>query len=1431
MKNLCLQTTRLLCALLCVFCVGNAWAGTAVSAIEAQSTDLNSILSANHGLVRLYSNRNTTEVAVNNGDKMMVARADAAGTTTSSQIWLIEAKDKGYTLRSMSTGKYVQSVRELRTAHPLGETGSTFYITTSTNAETQNAYVISSTENFADQTCLHADDVSRVVVWHAPAKESAWNIVAANDANYDELMGTFGGTPTVPPSGLSGILSANHGLVYLYSTISGRNNDYLVAEQAGEIMAGNTFSGSTAQIWQIQAAGNGYTLRNMSSGKYVYGPENKTLSLKAQGSTFYIAPSEVAGFTDNFTISSSQNFSEGTCLYYSGGLVEGGNKNVQYSTWNIVPATGVDYNALLETLAPGRPHYYKLRSKAYGHLITELWVEKKLKGSADGNLPSQYWKFTENEGKYTIQSVSSKLYVQSDPGESDYFCMGPEPAYFTLDEVKDESATYYSILHESTSDRGFHEGANQGDHIVSWLSTADASRWYLDEVELSAEQIAAFESQYHDEYEKYASDATATTFLSFFKDASATELKDTYSNMGDAQLRNAMSALPAELQDIAVKVKNGSWAAWEEHFRVAEYGAFSNAAYWAQQLKTSQYGSINNPTGIVANDGDKVFIFVGSDIPADATLKAETRCTANVPSCSNSGINPQVIPLKKGLNFLPCTNHGSQIYITYLSKNGDLIANYPPLKIHVEGGAVQGYVDIKKHTDDDWLSMRNANLFQADNGINLLGNYAQLYVSTSATRKSERILPLIGLYDWYVETELDLMGLTAVPDSLSDVPGASEAYADLYPKKVNNRLLCVGTDNKQLHGGNGHICLGYGYEAFDYETMKNRGANSWGAAHEYGHVNQGAICMIGSTEVSNNLFSDVILYKGGSCTSRGWNVQQMQEARAQGKRTWLELLGHNGFFSAQMFYSLYLYYHAAGNDPLFYQKLFKLLRESPMVSANGNRSGAEDYLHFALKACEAANEDLTDFFEYWGFFEPINNVHVSEYGKDHYLTTTQNQIAGIKSDMAKYAKKCNAAMVFIDDRAVTSYKENGQPRDAFDTEFSVDKCTTDFPGAMYTAFKCKNSRPVNMAYTVNNGVVSLAANGETAVNDRAVSGIKFYDSSNRLVYIAAQNTFAIPSSLLGSIDHSKTKLALPDGTMIPLYQTTDANVFLQTIHHGDGTTSSRYTKGNDGAELSKTRDGANAVAQLFNPNGTVPANAPSSLSDADNIAVGTSFRHLKLSDDANFVFSEANNQNYKAKNIAYSRTLQKGWNTVCLPFAFSSSELNSGCEVEVFKAIREEGGETVLVFEKTTEVPAGVPCLILNGTNADITWNFSKMQESGIAFTGQPTTNTSTDYYMNGSFSEKNIGTNHYKMNDAGNEFGKTSEEGVIYPFRAYVSPKTANANAALRIMHDGSLTDIGTAATETEGTECYDLWGRKVAEPERGQIYILGGKKVIFEK
>ncbi len=942
------------------------------------------------------------------------------------------------------------------------------------------------------------------------------------------------------------------------------------------------------------------------------------------------------------------------------------------------------------------------------------------------------------------------------------------------------------------------------------------------------------------------------------------------------------SAIPTGLQNEAVKVKNNNWDAWEKEFRVADYNIFSDANDWSGYMQTMAWGVINNPTGVVAENGDVVYVIVGSDIPSNATLTLEARKYYDIDNGAT-----QSVTLKKGLNALPVANDGSHIYVRYETDFGTVtkdnknthpdVADYPALNIHVIGGRVHGYVNSAKHTDADWVSMRENGLFWAEQ-TDLLGKCAQVRLQTDfATQNGESIIPLIDIYDWYVGNELDLMGVTAVPEEYKGLPDADKAYENIYPKKVNNRLLCISKKDEggNPYGSSYHI-YAPGGENYLYDNLKNKNGNSiWLFAHEWGHVNQGTINIAASNEASNNMFANALIHRGGYSTSRGWNVQWLQQKMANERSVnatgqyeapfgvnndnYLEKCGGYSwprtvlswdnigkhFCPAQMFYQLYLYYHAAGHNPLFYPRLFTELRKDPLnnpkgvtktwnadntliTSISGPCTGEGDYLHFAKKAGDAAGENLEDFFDGWGFFVPVENYYLECYG-EWCMTTTQQQIDDALTYMRKYPK-ANESIIFIDDRAVESYKADGTPK-APTEEFTLDACKTDFAGAQYSAFNGEASLPNGLAYTTSrnakgNTVVTINTDVTGVTN---AAGVKFYNANGKLVYFASQKEIEIPADLKDVVDHSRTVIALTDGTTMPLYQTTDAGVFLQTVYHGtdadgdgNGDVTGRYTKGNDGAELSRERDGANAVAMIY-----ATDEVPASLASADNVGVNGVWRSLVLTDKADF---DALDYNCSAKNITYTgRKIWDGWNTACFPFAVTAADFGNGAKLEVLDT--ERTTDELLCFTETTEVAAGVPCLVYVPEVIE-NWTFSKTDENGLPFVGRPQISDKATFYMNGSFTEKNIGAGHYKMNDSGTAFGITSAAGKVYPFRAYVSASD-NAFAAQQISVEhisGEVSGVNTPVVNPmENGQLYDLQGCKVTTPRRGEIYILNGMKIIF--
>ena len=70
-------------------------------------------------------------------------------------------------------------------------------------------------------------------------------------------------------------------------------------------------------------------------------------------------------------------------------------------------------------------------------------------------------------------------------------------------------------------------------------------------------------------------------FKQYFTDGTCSELALPYSAMTDDELREVMWNTPKELIDIALKVKNNTWAPREKEFRVAEYRPHNNVYNWS----------------------------------------------------------------------------------------------------------------------------------------------------------------------------------------------------------------------------------------------------------------------------------------------------------------------------------------------------------------------------------------------------------------------------------------------------------------------------------------------------------------------------------------------------------------------------------------------------------------------------------------------------------------------------------------------------------------------------------------------------------------------------------------------------------------------------------------------------------------------------------
>ncbi len=497
----------------------------------------------------------------------------------------------------------------------------------------------------------------------------------------------------------------------------------------------------------------------------------------------------------------------------------------------------------------------------------------------------------------------------------------------------------------------------------------------------------------------------------FFEDAACTQLKAEYIAMSDDALTEAFTTagMPDFMVSIALKLKNDSWAAYEKDFRIHDYNAYSDATYWNNKMKSTGGSYMGNPTGIYSDSPDPIYVFVDDDIPEDATLYIAGCLDNNLITNAKTGTK-----LKKGLNIVDGLKN-ALYYILYTADTQSMtktLDQWPDIKIHIEGGAVNGYYDVARHSDADYKALRNAakhDLFTIKSQ-HALFNFKR---TTYRTVWPNTIDKSINWFDSLAVWQKDLMGYTHAVYSgeRARAPYYLTGGEDIFPTFYNNPCFAIeGTSADAGYANstpyrtcyNSVECIRNSFDVSRYEM------DDWCSAHENGHNNQGAINLEGGTEGSNNLFSNYIRYLDGLVTSVGSPLTSVMDEFARNEPFYFRDVNSQ----LRMYWQLYLYYHLAQKNTSFYPSLFKALREDPVKlwSTNNNNSG----LKFVRKVCEVAQEDLTDFFTAYGFFIPFTNRAIDDYGA-HTLTARQSDITRTLSSIQQYAK--NRTILFIEDRA------------------------------------------------------------------------------------------------------------------------------------------------------------------------------------------------------------------------------------------------------------------------------------------------------------------------------------------------------------------------------------------------------------------------------
>ncbi len=1063
----------------------------------------------------------TPDFAWENAGKVVI-RTNAANPETGaagdlSEMWHIQAKSTGgYSITNVATGKEVIAPSANDIPHSTGTTGSTFYIKAPDNDASLR--VISPQSSFSGQTCWHKDARGNVVRWSSDAANSQWRFIPITDEA--ELTIIRNAAPIRLAAEFLGTRKV--------FSIKNQNGLYLSQGEGDAVtLTASPQNTSQAHLWIVDNATGKYVIRNAQSLKVLTLASTTTTS--ATISYSYIKQS--AAGSPYMTIASGGLFADGTCLSVSGSNVILANASASSPTtsdWTF-ELSSQTFNDVMNALFAEQERVYAPTSGAYYRIVNRYYPDKSLvhfMGATTLNATttsqtdySQIWRLEGSGTTWALKNILTEQYAQNNSGRSVPFTSGASPSNFTLRRPNEFSS---EVSFQAATGQGLH--SNASFNIVGYNWDSEASQWYLQPVEITApmqtdiEAIRSSVSDFQVNRENYNQ-----RLLTLFTDATCTELKSEYQSMAEAEFQAAISSLPAPLQQMALRVKKDTWNsnnttanALEKGFRIATYAPTSNPSLWSSKLKmTYAFSRLVNPTGITGEAGQIVYLYV-QEVPANCSVKLEL-----VSGFSTTGM---LFDLQQGVNaiFLPYKGH---LYLSYTIDNVDIkLADRPNIKVHIEGGRANGYFDASRHTNADWTAMRNLSgegFFQ-DAEIRLKAKRHNNYVLHKMPHVNTRNEAQEGLFQVEDRGEWIYNGVYyGVAGVLEKHQQHVQWQHDLialneYYDYFNCRFTAMS--NSEMGFPYAHLYGTYytgvgnymSYAKFTKGWENDEGEPIWVWAHENGHLHQAPINFGGMTEVSVNLFSQISAWNRGSSVTRGVSLKNAMN-KFQNKTFYSD---YDGSEMMRMYWQLYLYYHVLGHKPDFYPEVFKRLRNSPMTRSSNEAapgSGDTDYLKFARICADVAGEDLSEFFEFYGFFIPVTNKKIQDkpYPRYNYITTTQDEITATKAYMAQYPTK-RANLLFIDDRIELTPATNddliiGTMRHASSAAATPGVATEVGDVGMYTLFASDAPAVAVSAVRQNGSTFEMRATNAV--------GYKVYDATGALVFVSNDNTFTIPGSV------------------------------------------------------------------------------------------------------------------------------------------------------------------------------------------------------------------------------------------------------------------------------------------------------------------------------
>lgn len=511
--------------------------------------------------------------------------------------------------------------------------------------------------------------------------------------------------------------------------------------------------------------------------------------------------------------------------------------------------------------------------------------------------------------------------------------------------------------------------------------------------------------------------------LQLFKKENLTELKRKTTSQ---QIQTISSPL---LREVAEALKENRYQVSE---RFKTYTCYQNPQILARELKTSAYSQFENPTGIYFQQGDSAIVW--AEIPNNAEIALvvqEWGPEEKKQDRPKRGGRNNVYKLQNGLNVFELPAGGNS-YIRYFTDEKPT-KRQPAVKVHILTGRINGVFNGTTDSNQRWNQL-------LDNAVSpvmdIVGKQTQLIYSVSALKREAygKGKELIALYDSLIGHQHQLMGLIK------------------HNRVPKNHMLGRVIWNGFMHAD------GLG-AAFHDNTMTNLAnvdklrKNSWGVAHEFGHVNQVRPGMkwVGTTEVTNNIYSVWSQYCYNQDAPKlerealrdydgmkiGGRITAYMESAFVHQQPWLTQAGNDRwdrqrprdwggdhFVKLVPFWQLQLYFTEAGkgnkwHNPDFYGDIFI---QSIDDTISTKLPDSHHQLTFIKRACDVSGLDLTGFFEQARMLHPID-LWVDDYTCAQ-MTITPEEIAEVKAYASKFPKPSTPVLHYLTANSIEQYRKN-----------------------------------------------------------------------------------------------------------------------------------------------------------------------------------------------------------------------------------------------------------------------------------------------------------------------------------------------------------------------------------------------------------------------